>query len=212
MSDANRTHDLGLYESRTRRLRTSWLLGLIAAAVVLSHFGGDSTRLALRYERTAILDAGQYWRLVTGHFVHGSALHAGLNLAGLALLAALFPRHYSLRQWIAIGFASLVAIDSGFLWLHPELAWYVGLSGVLHGALAAGAVARWQRESKPLAGALSAIICGKLAWEQWVGALPLMGDMPVIVDAHLYGAIGGVLAALGIHAAARGWFRIVRPL
>jgi hypothetical protein len=46
--------------------------------------------------------------------------------------------------------------------------------------------------------ALSAIVFGKLAWEQLHGALPLVGEMPVIVDAHLYGAIGGALAAVSI--------------
>ena len=78
--------------------------------------------------------------------------------------------------------------------LEPQLEWYVGLSGVLHGALAAGAIGWWRHESKPLALALTAVLVGKLAWEQWQGALPLSGDMPVVVDAHLYGAIGGALA------------------
>jgi len=195
-----------------------WLLGLIAAAVVLSLLGGDAARLALQYERAAIVDAQQYWRLITAHVVHGSSLHAGLNLAGLGLIAALFPRHYSLGQWLSIALASVAAIDIGFLWLEPDLAWYVGLSGVLHGALAAGALAWWRTEPKPLAAALTAVLVGKLAWEQWSGALPLMSgmsmtdDMPVIVDAHLYGALGGALAALGIHVAIRGWLRQARPL
>jgi hypothetical protein len=35
-----------------------------------------------------------------------------------------------------------------------------------------------------------------LLWEQWRGALPLSGDLNVIVNAHCYGALGGVLAAL----------------
>ena len=70
----------------------------------------------------------------------------------------------------------------------------MGLSGVLHGALAAGAIGWWRHESRPLALALTAVLVGKLAWEQWHGALPLSGDMPVVVDAHLYGAIGGALA------------------
>jgi len=79
--------------------------------------------------------------------------------------------------------------------LQPQLLWYVGLSGVLHGALAAGGVAWWRYESKPMAALLSAIFFGKLTWEQWQGALRLSGGLPVVVDAHLYGACGGVTAA-----------------
>jgi hypothetical protein len=75
------------------------------------------------------------------------------------------------------------------------------MSGVLHGALAAGAVSWWRHESKPRALALIAILLGKLTWEQWHGALPFSGDMPVVVEAHLYGALGGALAAawLAVH-------------
>jgi membrane associated rhomboid family serine protease len=88
----------------------------------------------------------------------------------------------------------MFAIDLGFLLLEPQLKWYVGASGVLHGALAAGAIAWWRTESRTMALTLSAIVFGKLAWEQVHGALPLAGEMPVIVDAHLYGAIGGAIA------------------
>jgi hypothetical protein len=95
-----------------------------------------------------------------------------------------------------IALFSLLAIDAGFVFYEPQLLWYVGLSGVLHGALAAGAVAWWRHESRLLALVLSVIFIGKLVWEQWHGALPLSGDLPVVVNAHLYGALGGALAGL----------------
>jgi rhomboid family GlyGly-CTERM serine protease len=124
-----------------------------------------------------------------------------LNAVGLGLIAALFPREYPVRSWLLILASSIVTIDLGFVLLEPQLQWYVGLSGVLHGALAAGALGWWRHESKPLALGLTLVLVGKLAWEQWHGALPLSGDMPVVVDAHLYGAIGGALAGawLAVH-------------
>ena len=175
-----------------------WLLGLLIATLVLlsllCEYGqGEQLRLLLRYEREAVLQ-GEYWRLLTGHLVHGSWLHLVLNCAGLGLITALFPDHYSTRQWLLIGLLSLVTIDVGFVFWEPQLAWYVGLSGVLHGALAAGGIAWWRYETKRLALALSMIFVGKLLWEQLHGALPLSGGMAVVVDAHLYGAIGGVIA------------------
>lgn len=182
---------------RGQFLRHGWPLGLVVLCVVLLSAAGDSARYALRYERTAIA-AGEYWRLLTGHLVHGSWRHALLNLVGLWLLAGLFRRTYSAMQWTVIAIASLLAIDAGFWWLEPRLQWYVGLSGVLHGVLAAGAVAWWRVESRRFALALTFIVIGKLIWEQWQGALPLSGDLPVIVDAHLYGAIGGSVAAASL--------------
>lgn len=186
------------------RAQALWLLGLICAASVLLALGGDAARLALRYERAAVL-GGEYWRLVTGHLVHGTVAHLLLNLAGLVLIAGLFPRDYSLKEWLIVLLASLIAIDAGFVLFEPQLQWYVGLSGVLHGALTAGAVAWWRHETKPLAAALSAVLAGKLAWEQLQGALPLSGDMPVIVDAHLYGALGGLAAGLAIWGCSQSW-------
>ena len=174
--------------------QASWFLGLLTAVLVLSWAGDEPLRLALRYERTAAL-GGEYWRLLTGHFVHGTTAHLLLNLAGLAVVAALFARDYSLGGWLLILGVSIAAIDIGFVFYEPQLQWYVGFSGVLHGALAAGAIAWIRHESRQLALGLLVVLVGKLAWEQWRGALPLSGDMPVIVDAHLYGAIGGALAA-----------------
>jgi rhomboid family GlyGly-CTERM serine protease len=170
-----------------------WLIGLALGAMVLLWWVGDKAEMALRYDRPQIV-AGQYWRLITGHWVHGGLRHMALNGLGAVVIAFLFLRTYSVLQWVFILALSMLAIDLGFLLLEPQLKWYVGASGVLHGALAAGAIAWWRTESRTMALTLSAIVFGKLAWEQVHGALPLAGEMPVIVDAHLYGAIGGAIA------------------
>ena len=171
------------------------MLGLFMVGLVLLSLLGERATLALRYQRDEVLQ-GEYWRLLTGHLVHGSWRHLLLNCAGLALIAALFPRDYTPRSWLLIALFSVLAIDIGFVFYEPQLQWYVGLSGVLHGALAAGALAWWRHEPKPLALLLSAILVGKLAWEQWHGALPLSGTLPVVVDAHLFGALGGLVAGV----------------
>ena len=169
----------------------------VAIVAVLLQLGGDSAREALAFSR-ANLGAGQLWRLATGHFVHLGWTHLVLNLAGLALVSWLVGHAYDWRRWLFIGFVSIAVIDAGFWFLYPELDWYVGLSGLLHGLLAAGLfsgiVAR-DRESI----ALAAFVVAKLAWEQIGGPLPgseATSGGTVIVEAHLYGAIGGLLAAV----------------
>ena len=173
----------------------SALIGLTLLVMVLLLMGGDPVRNALRYERAAILD-GEIWRLATAHWVHGDLEHLLLNLLGASIITSLFTRTYRPAQWVWILIASVCAIDIGFLICEPQLEWYVGVSGALHGALAAGTVAWWRRESGPLTIALTAIVVGKLAWEQWHGASLLADDMTVIVNSHLYGAIGGLIAAI----------------
>jgi rhomboid family GlyGly-CTERM serine protease len=174
-----------------------WTLpGLIAALAVLLYAAGPATVEVLRYERAAIL-AGQAWRLATGHLVHADAPHLGWNLAGLALVWFLFARDYSRRQWLAVLLASTLAIDLGFLLFEPGLAWYVGFSGVLHGCMAAGLLAWLAAGRDLLGGVVAALFVAKLTWEHLLGPLPFTAgtiSLPVIYEAHSYGAVGGALA------------------
>jgi rhomboid family GlyGly-CTERM serine protease len=158
---------------------------------------GDAGRLLLRYQRDAIV-AGEWWRLLTGHLVHLGLAHLALNLAGLLLMWTLFIVDYSPRQWLIIAIASAAAIDAGFLLFNTELDWYVGLSGVLHGVMAAGTLAHLRRR-EPDAWILVVFLIGKLAYEQLIGVMPYSmksAGGPVVVDAHLYGAIGALIVAV----------------
>jgi len=173
-----------------------WALALAGAVALLlaSELGGNAARLALRYERAAIV-AGEWWRLVTGHFVHLSLEHALLNALGLLLMWALFARDYRPFGWLAIVAATLAAIDLGLMLRDSTIAWYVGSSGALHGVLAAGTLAHLRRGDFD-GWLLALFLVGKLSYEQYVGALPLTSGGAVIIDAHLYGALGGLAAAL----------------
>ena len=151
---------------------------------------GEAGRQLLRYDRAG-LAAGQWWRLVTGHWVHLDARHALLNCLGLALMWALFARDYSRRQWVVIVLASMATIDAG-LWLGDStVLWYVGSSGVLHAVMAAGTLAHL-RQRQPDGYLLAAFLAGKLLWEHLVGPLPFSGTADVVVDAHLFGVLGGL--------------------
>jgi rhomboid family GlyGly-CTERM serine protease len=170
---------------------------LFCAFITLLELSGDAGREALRYEREAIAQ-GELWRLVTGHLVHLGWQHYALNLMGFALMWALFFPDYSLARWGFILLASAAAIDIGFYFLERDLVWYVGLSGVLHGVMAAGTLAHLRRREAD-AWILAPFLVAKLIWEQYSGAMPYSTDSaggPVVVDAHLYGALGAALAAL----------------
>lgn len=165
----------------------------VAACLLLPSAGGDTVRAFARFERAGIA-AGEYWRLLTAHVVHLDLRHAVLNSLGLVLMWALFARDYRPRSWLAIVLASIITIDAGLWFLAPEIQWYVGASGWLHGVMAAGTLAHLRRRD-PDGWILAAFLVGKLAIEPW-HSLPFAGDVPVVVQAHLYGALGGLAAAL----------------
>jgi rhomboid family GlyGly-CTERM serine protease len=173
--------------------RYGWALVLACVLLLLPSIAGEAGRLALRYDRGA-LAAGQWWRLLTGHWVHLGLRHAVLNALGLALMWALFARDYSPRQWFGIVLGAILAIDAG-LWLWDStLQWYVGSSGVLHGVMAAGTLAHLKRR-EPDGWLLMGFLAGKLAYEHLVGPLPFSGTADVVVDAHLFGVLGGAAVA-----------------
>jgi rhomboid family GlyGly-CTERM serine protease len=181
-----------------------WVPIILATLSFAAMLGGIETLLWLRYDRAKIL-GGEAWRIVTGHIVHLGWMHFFLNLAGLALIWLLFGRIYTALQWGIVVLACAVGISLGFMFMHPELTWYVGLSGVLHGMFVAGAVASLFAGNRA-EWLLLGLLIVKMVWEQLRGSLAetehLIGGL-VIVDAHLYGALIGLAIALAFRVAAR---------
>jgi rhomboid family GlyGly-CTERM serine protease len=166
----------------------------VCALLALPELGGAAVREAASFDRAAI-GAGQWWRLLSAHFVHLDAEHALLNGLGVVLMWALFARDYSPLRWVAIYLFAALTISAGLWFLNPELEWYVGASGALHGVMTAGTLAHLRR--RDLDGwILAAFIVAKLCYEQFAGSMPFAGAANTIVDAHLYGAVGGLALAL----------------
>ncbi|TVP84624.1 MAG: rhombosortase [Thioalkalivibrio sp.] len=165
-------------------------IGIALLAVILQWSAGAEW---LRLDREHILS--EPWRLLGAHFVHLGWAHLGLNLAGLALLWALLGDTLRPLWWASGVVIVALGVSLGLLYGSPAVGWYVGFSGVLHGLFAAGAVANLRRMTT-LALAVLAILFVKLAAE-WMGegdplAAAWIGGA-VIVDAHLYGVIAGLV-------------------
>jgi rhomboid family GlyGly-CTERM serine protease len=169
-------------------------IGIGCAALAL---GGDPARIWGRYERAA-LENGEFWRLMTAHMVHLGWGHLWPNLLALLLLGSLFDDLLKPIEWLAAALAAALAIDLGLYAFEPQVQWYVGLSGVLHGFVAYGALRLIVRHSK--LGVLLAVgVSAKLICEQLFGPMPWTESAaggPVIIAAHLHGAAGGAAAAI----------------
>lgn len=183
-------------------MRDAAPLALIFACVA-TELLGDAGRAALRYDRAGVF-AGEAWRLLTGSFVHLGPRHLVLNLAAVVALWALAPATLrGARGAIAIG-AGALGVGLGLLALAPQVGWYVGVSGVLHGLLAIAA-RDMLRERDALGYALAVLLVVKLLWESTAGPLPFTAQAaggPVIVQAHLFGTLGALLAVVAAEALA----------
>ena len=150
---------------------------------------------ALEYQRPTLANR-ELWRLVTGHLVHLGWGHFGMNLLGFLLIWQLFLRpHLTLFSCFFTLILLTICTSCGLFLFSPEVAWYRGLSGVLHGWLI-WALLQELRRHPVSSGLLLSLLVGKLAWEQLLGPVPgseAVASGQVIVDAHLYGAIAGAL-------------------
>ena len=176
----------------------------VAGLAALTELAGDPGRLALRYDREAIA-AGEVWRLITGHLVHLGPSHLAMNVLALAILAFVLPALASWRLWLFSGLSSALCIDFGLLAFHPDVAWYVGLSGMLHGFWTAGVIlALHDRRFEALP--LAVLLLLKLGYEALLGPIPLSGEVaagPVVAEAHAWGAAGGAAFACAAIAVRR---------
>lgn len=189
--------------SRLGYPKLSVLLAVAAVMIVIA-IAGPTVGELLRYEREAIL-GGQLWRMISGHLVHGGWAHLLLNIAGLGLVWLLFGQALNAQQWMLVFTACALGVGLGLLVLNPRVAWYVGLSGVLHGLFAAGALVD-RYFPTPVRVLLLGLLCCKLVWEQLQGPMPGTASAVsghIIVDAHLYGAITGLITGVIIKYAMR---------
>ena len=129
-------------------------------------------------------------------FVHLNAQHLMLNISGLVFIYLIFPSAFKSLLWIIALAASAVASAYGIFYYSPETEWLVGLSGALHGLFVYAAL----RSRASIAWLVAIII--KLVIEQMPDLMPTNNltqmteqfiNHSVIVDAHLWGAAGGLL-------------------
>jgi len=168
--------------------------GVILVLAILEWLGAADS---LRYQRSA-LAAGEFWRLLTAHLVHFGPAHTAMNALALVAVIAVLGSYLRLTEWCGVALLCGLGVSGG-LWLGmPEVAYYVGLSGVLHGLVAAGAVAALASE-RGFATLVLILLGVKLIWEALYGPTPGSGDAaggPVLIESHRYGALPGVLYSL----------------
>jgi rhomboid family GlyGly-CTERM serine protease len=142
-----------------------------------------------------LIEQGQLWRLFTSQFVHANWAHLGLNCAGIALIWLLHGEYTSPSRY-GFNIATLaVWCGLGVFWFCPTITIYTGLSALLHGVIIWGAIKDVTVGLK--SGYVLFIgVWVKLIAEQINGPSADIGALinsTVAVDAHLIGAIGGVL-------------------
>lgn len=166
---------------------------ILTLSSLLFIFQSDSNQWFAYYH--SAIEKGQLWRLVTAHLCHTNGYHLLLNDIGLVVVVTLFLNTFKQQALLPLLLFSAVFISLCLYFIEPTTQGYVGLSGVLHALFAFGVCDELRKKDK------WGIILGigfivKIAFEQLNGpsaSTETLIGATVLVNAHLYGAISGVI-------------------
>ena len=140
----------------------------------------------------------EYWRLITGGFLHAGLLHIGFNMYLLYVLGrTLEPALGSVRFGL-LYFASLLAGSAGALIVTPHSP-TVGASGAVFGLMGAMFLEMRARGMDPMAGGILGSIGGLIIFNL-VLSFAISG---ISIGGHIGGLIGGGLVTLAYQQADR---------
>jgi membrane associated rhomboid family serine protease len=138
---------------------------------------------------------GEWYRLLTGGFLHASLIHIGFNMFALFFLGRLLEPGIGTARFVALYFASLFAGSLGAVLLSPDTL-TIGASGAIFGIFGATFVIARNRRVDALASSIGVILLLNLAIT--------FGNPDISIGGHLGGLVGGVLCAFAIVAGERG--------
>ena len=131
---------------------------------------------------------GEWWRLLSAAFLHGSVIHLGMNMLVLWIVGAPVEQAIGRGRFVALYVVSGLAGSAGALLFSPN-AVTVGASGAIFGILGAALVLEAQRT----------YVLGGQALGLIVVNLVLTFAIPNIsVGGHIGGLIGGALSMLAL--------------
>jgi membrane associated rhomboid family serine protease len=199
------THE-GAKRSRSIRMRdlgpsrpvvTMVLIGINVAAFVAMSVVGRSFMSAGGRVYTdgalfgPLVDQGDWYRVVTGGFLHAGLFHLGMNMLLLWLLGQMLEPMLGRLRFATLYMACLVAGSFGVLLVSPNSP-TIGASGAVFGLMGAAVVAQ-RRE-------------GINVWRNGIGGLVVVNLMltflvpGISVGGHVGGLVGGVVIGAVVFA------------
>jgi len=130
---------------------------------------------------------GDWWRVITGGFLHAGLLHLLLNMYVLYVAGSILEPGIGTLRFLGIYFVSLVAGSLGALIVDPNTL-TVGASGAIFGLMAAVIVVARGRGVEQLATQFGLFVVLNLVLTFSISGISVGG--------HIGGLIGGAVAAL----------------
>jgi rhomboid family GlyGly-CTERM serine protease len=140
----------------------------------------------LEYDRVAV-ESGEWWRLITAHLVHLDSAHLFANAVAMVMLL-IICRGSRVRQLLQLPY---LMAGSGVVmyFLAPQVQWYLGLSGVLHGLWLICSM----QQSPPVRSWMVALLMLKLSLETVTVGFRTASPVEALPEGHLSGVVAAAL-------------------
>jgi membrane associated rhomboid family serine protease len=165
---------LNLAQGSTLSRTSGWLFDEGALVILSPPWGG--------------VGDGEWWRLITAAFLHGSVIHIAMNMVVLWIIGAPVEEAIGRGRFLALYLISGLSGSAGALLFDPT-AITVGASGAIFGILGAALVLEQQRNYVLGGSALSFLVINLII----TFAIP-----NISIGGHLGGLAGGALGALAL--------------
>ena len=148
------------------------------------------------------IEAGKWYRIITGNLIHSNYPHLFLNLAGLWIAGLLFVDSMNSKTFLLSTIILSLFVGLGLYYFSTDLMKYYGFSGVLYGLFIVGGTSLILQKDYITGFLLYLFIGGKIIWDSLYGASKSSAELigvPVAVDAHISGAVGAILISLALY-------------
>jgi rhomboid family GlyGly-CTERM serine protease len=164
-------------------------IGLTLACVGLFYGFPDNQTLLFSAE---LIARGEWWRAVTGHFIHIDTEHLVWNCLGLLVVGTMLE-HRSRKTFCAAMTAGVIAVNALLLSPYPDLDYYCGLSGVLNTLLLVALWLEWRQRHSVMIICIGVACVAKALIETLLGIslFTSVGWEPYAMS-HLAGLAGGL--------------------
>jgi membrane associated rhomboid family serine protease len=167
---------------------------LASGSFTIGSGGGSQLTRNFALFGPAIDSGNEYWRLVTGGFLHANLLHIGFNMYLLWILGQMLEPMLGSGRFAALYFTALLWGSFGALVVTPD-AVTVGASGAVFGLMGAAAVELRSRGINVFKTDIGMLIIFNLALSFVLSGISIGG--------HIGGLIGGALAGMALGYADR---------